>query len=82
MQRVEGDFAATIHELKTSLTAIIASAELLGGQLHPDGKSIPGKLIGSITRNAHSLDEKLSLLSEESSLGCHPEPLDRQGEFN
>ncbi len=61
----KGDFvAAIIHELKTSLTAIIASAELLADELQPDEKSTTGRLIQSIIRNAHSLNEKLSLPSE------------------
>jgi len=34
---------AIIHELKTSLTAIIASAELLNDELHLDEESVVGK---------------------------------------
>ena len=60
--------AATIHDLKTYLTAIIVSAELLAEELHPDEKSVLGRLIQSIIRNAHSIDERLSLLSEPGSL--------------
>ena len=56
--------AATMHELKTSLTGIIVSAELLADDLQPEGKSVLGRLIQSIIRNAHSIDERLSLLSE------------------
>ena len=56
--------AATVHELKTSLTAIIVSAELLADELKPDEKSVLGRLIQSIIRNAHSIDERLSLLAE------------------
>ena len=59
---------AIIHELKTSLTAIIVSAELLGDELQPDEKSVLGRLIQSIIRNAHSVDERVSLLSEAEEL--------------
>ncbi len=55
---------ATIHELKTSLTAIIVSAELLADELQLDSKSVPVRLIQNITRNARCLDEKLSHFSE------------------
>lgn len=55
---------ATIHELKTSLTAIIVSAELLAEELHLDQKSVPARLTQNIIRNARSLDEKLSNFSE------------------
>jgi len=65
----KGDFvAAIIHELKTSLTAIIASAELLADELQPDEKSTTGRLIQSIIRNAHSINEKLSLPTEIAKL--------------
>jgi len=60
--------SATVHELKTSLTPIIASAELLADELHPDDKSLPAKLIESIIRNAHRLDEKLSNFGKMSEL--------------
>ncbi|GAF72049.1 unnamed protein product, partial [marine sediment metagenome] len=60
--------SATTHELKTSLTAIIASAELLSNELQLDRKSVPGRLIQSISRNAHSIDERLSRFSEMSKL--------------
>jgi len=56
--------AVTEHELKTPLTAIIVSAELLAEELKPDEKSVLGRLIQSIIRNAHSLEERISLLSE------------------
>jgi len=59
---------AIIHELKTSLTAIIVSAELLGDELQPDEKSVLGRLIQSIIRNAHSVDARVSLLSEAEEL--------------
>ncbi len=63
------DFVAvTEHELKTPLTAIIVSAELLAEELKPDEKSVLGRLIQSIIRNAHSLDERISLLSETGGL--------------
>lgn len=60
--------SATVHELKTSLTPIIASAELLADELHPNDKSLPAKLIESIIRNAHRLDEKLSNFAKMSEL--------------
>jgi len=60
--------AATIHELKTFLTAIIASAELLSDELQIDEKDMLGRLIQGIIRNAHSMDEKLSFLSEIDKL--------------
>lgn len=64
-----GDFVtAATHEFKTSLTAIIASAELLADELQPGEKSMPGKLIQSIIRNAHSMDERLSHFPEMVSL--------------
>jgi len=55
---------ATIHELKTSLTAILVSAELLVDELQVDSKSIPARLTQNIIRNAHYLDEKLTNFSE------------------
>ncbi len=71
---------AVVHELKTSVTAIIVSVELLGAELRPDEKSVLGRLIQSITRNAHSIDERLSLLSETGEMlsdNAHfkPEPI-------
>ncbi len=73
--------AATIHELKTSLTAIIVSAELLADEIQSDEKSVLGRLIQSIIRNAHHIDERLSLLSETGGLLAensrfHPEPVE------
>ena len=59
---------AIIHELKTSLTAIIVSAELLADALQPEDKSVMGRLIQSVIRNAHSIDERLSLLSGAEGL--------------
>jgi len=72
--------SATTHELKTSLTAIIASAELLADELQLQEKSVPGKLIQSIIRNAHSIDEKLSHFPEMARLFAgdfqlQPEPV-------
>jgi two-component system clock-associated histidine kinase SasA len=72
---------AIIHELKTSLTAIIVSAELLGEELKPDEKSVLGRLIQSVIRNAHSINERLSLLSETGELltenaRFQPEPVE------
>ena len=71
---------AVVHELKTSVTAIIVSVELLGAELRPDEKSVLGRLIQSITRNAHSIDERLSLLSETGEMlsdnaRFQPEPI-------
>ncbi len=60
--------SVTTHELKTSLTAIIASAELLSDEFQLDKKSVSGRLIQSIIRNAHSIDERLSRFSEMSKL--------------
>jgi len=60
--------STTTHELKTSLTAIIASAELLNDELQLDKKSVSGRLIQSIIRNAHSIDERLSRFSEMAEL--------------
>ena len=60
--------AATTHELKTSLTAIIVSAELLADELQPDEKSTQGRLIQSIIRNAHRLDEGLPHFPEMVTL--------------
>ncbi|MFC2011980.1 sensor histidine kinase [Chloroflexota bacterium] len=72
--------AATTHELKTFLTAIIVSAELLADELKPDEKSVLGRLINSIIRNAHSIDERLTLFSETGGMltedsRFQPEPL-------
>ncbi len=59
------DFVSVMtHELKTSLTAIIASAELLADELQLSDQSPHGKLIQSIIRNAHQLDERVSSFSE------------------
>lgn len=60
--------SATIHELKTALTSVIASAELLADELQPDDKSMPAKLVQNIIRNAHNLDEKLSSFPEMDRL--------------
>ena len=59
---------ATVHELKTLLTAIIVSAELLAEELGSDPKSMPARLTQNIIRNAHSLDEKFSKFSEMAGL--------------
>jgi two-component system clock-associated histidine kinase SasA len=59
---------ATVHELKTLLTAILVSAELLAEELQKDRKSMPLRLIQNIIRNAHSLDEKLTNFSEMAGL--------------
>ena len=52
--------AAMTHELKTSLTAILASAELIADELHPDEGSVQCKLLQAIIRNAHRLDERIT----------------------
>lgn len=59
---------ATVHELKTLLTAIIVSAELLVEELKSESKSMPVRLTQNIIRNAHSLDEKLTNFSEMAGL--------------
>jgi len=59
---------AIMHELKTSLTAIIVSAELLAAQLNPEEKSVLDRLIQSIIRNARSIDGRLAILSEAEGL--------------
>jgi len=69
-QRVDFIDAIT-HELKTSLTAIIASAELLDDELHLDEESVLGKLVQSITRNAHSMNDELTRLSRASGVLYH-----------
>ena len=66
-KRMEFIFVTT-HELKPSLTAIIASVELLSDELQLDKKSVSGRLIQSIIRNAHSIDERLSRFSEMETL--------------
>jgi len=60
--------AATIHELKTSLTAIIASAELLVDEIETGEESTLRRLIQGIIRNARGMDEKLTYLSEMDRL--------------
>lgn len=60
--------SATVHELKTPLTAIITSVELLAEELQPEEGSTEGRLIQSIIRNARSIDERLSQFSEMSRL--------------
>ena len=59
---------AIMHELKTSLTAIIVSAELLADQLNPEEKSVLDRLIQSIIRNARSIDGRLAILSGAEGL--------------
>ncbi|MBN2076384.1 MAG: HAMP domain-containing histidine kinase [Dehalococcoidales bacterium] len=59
---------AIMHELKTSLTAIIVSAELLDAQLNPEEKSVLDRLIQSIIRNARSIDSRLAILSQAEGL--------------
>lgn len=81
-QRVDFIDAIT-HELKTSLTAIIASAELLNDELHLDEESVVGRLVQSIIRNARSMDEELSRLSRASGVlvtgfQLHLEPVEME----
>jgi len=56
--------AATVHELKTYLTAIIASAELLADEMQIDENEMLGRLINGIIRNGHNMNDKLTMLSE------------------
>ncbi|HEY41506.1 MAG TPA: HAMP domain-containing histidine kinase [Dehalococcoidia bacterium] len=56
--------AAMTHELKTSLTAILASAELIADELHPDEGSVQWKLLQAIIRNAHRLDERITAFAQ------------------
>jgi len=56
--------AAIIHELKTSLTAIIASAELIAEETRPDEGSVQWRLLQSILRNAHRLNERVGSLGD------------------
>ncbi len=59
------DFVSAItHELKTSLTAIIASAELMVDELHVSEGSVQWRLLQSIIRNAHRLNERVTSLAE------------------
>jgi signal transduction histidine kinase len=52
--------SAMMHELKTSLTAIIASAEILADELNLDEGGVHWKLVQSIIRNAHRLNERVT----------------------
>jgi signal transduction histidine kinase len=76
------DFVAAItHELKTSLTAIIASAELITDELHVDEGSVQWRLLQSIVRNAHQMNERITSLADMprqqmQDLKFHPEPVD------
>ncbi|MFC1990062.1 sensor histidine kinase, partial [Chloroflexota bacterium] len=68
------------HELKTPLTAIIASAELLGeGTFIPD--DLKERMISSISRGALSMDRRVTELLyfakvEVGQMQIKPEPLD------
>jgi len=73
--------AAMTHELKTSLTAIIASAELIAEELHAPEGSVQSKLINSIIRNAHRLNERVTFFAEMPrpqvrDFQFQPEPVD------
>ncbi len=76
------DFVAAItHELKTSLTAIIASAELITDELHVNEGSVHWRLLQSIVRNAHKMNERVTSLADMprqqmQDLKFHPEPVD------
>ena len=76
------DFVSAItHELKTSLTAIIASVEILADELQLDEQSVHWKLIQSIIRNAHRLNERVSFFAEMprppmENFQFQPEPVD------
>ncbi|NLE07694.1 MAG: HAMP domain-containing histidine kinase [Dehalococcoidales bacterium] len=72
---------AIMHELKTSLTAIIVSAELLAEELKPEEKSVLDRLIQSVLRNAKSIDGRINLLTEAEGLlsdnsKFQPQPVD------
>ncbi len=56
--------AAMTHELKTSLTAILASAELIADELNPEEGSVQWKLLQAIIRNAHRLDERITAFAQ------------------
>lgn len=73
--------AAMTHELKTSLTAIIASAELIADELHPDEGSVQWTLLQAIIRNAHRLDESVTDFAQMprqsvQDFQFRPEPID------
>ena len=73
--------AAMTHELKTSLTAIIASAELIADELHPDEGSVQWTLLQAIIRNAHRLDESVTYFAQMprqpvQDFKFRPEPVD------
>ncbi|MFC1915933.1 sensor histidine kinase [Chloroflexota bacterium] len=67
-ERKVGFGDATVHELKTLLTALIVSAELLSDELQLDRKSLPARLTQNIIRNAHNLDKKLSNFAKMTEL--------------
>ena len=52
--------SAMMHELKTSLTAIIASAEIIDDELDLEEGGVHWKLVQSIIRNAHRLNERVT----------------------
>ncbi len=76
------DFVAAItHELKTSLTAIIASAELITDELHVAEGSVQWRLLQSIIRNAHHMNERVTSIADMprqqmQDFKFHPEPVD------
>jgi signal transduction histidine kinase len=69
---------ALVHELKTPLTAIIASIELLSEDVKGEG---PQRLIRNIARGAANLNKRIDELldmakGEVGILGINPAPLD------
>ena len=73
--------SAIMHELKTSLTAIIASAEIIADELHLDEGSVHWKLVQSIIRNAHRLNERVTAFAQiprppVETFEFRPEPVD------
>ncbi|MBI2869525.1 MAG: GAF domain-containing protein [Chloroflexi bacterium] len=53
---------AVAHELKTPLTAIISSSELLGSELPSPDESPVGRLVNNITHSAWSMDKRITEL--------------------
>lgn len=76
------DLVHTItHELRTSLTAIIASAELLADELQSDEENVQLQLVNSIIRNAHQLNERVTTFAkiprqQITGFQFKPEPVD------
>lgn len=66
---------SSIHELKTHLTAIIASTDLLAEQLQSKSGDPSGRLLRAISRNASSMNKKLSQLSGAGGFNDMLQPL-------